>query len=901
MAGIGASLLDVNYPLSPRPVVSRSIGATPDPLVKTIHYIPYTDPLILDLDGDGLEITPLSAGILFDANGDAIKTGTAWAGADDGLLVWDRNANGQIDSGRELFGDETLLADGTKAAHGFAALSELDSNADGKFDASDAQYANLRVWRDLNQDGISQATELQTLADANVRDIQIASTATFQTYGDGMLVQNGSFTRTDGSEGQAGSFILAQNNFERSFAPITISEEAKSLMNIGGSGWVRDLQEAATLSPELVTLYNQAKGASTHGSFKDAVAGLLREWGNESAYNSASRQGLAAGYGLILSDPQDDQERGWMDMAIKASDEDRASYRATLSAADLGKFDAMRERMVGGLEKIHAYEAFTGHTFLDWGRVQSDAYGGFIPVSAPTNGRPVEVWVPLSLIIRDTRIAFMSSEAGYIRVSIPSPLVGIGHIESLWNRIVDDATSNLMAPLRLSKYLDMVDLTVSDTGVGFDFSRMEAALTAVAATNPQEGVALLLDIYKSLGVMFDEMGWGGTDRVRALMQQAVTNSDARDGFSAGEVSFFSSGATAGSGGSDAFAGDGLGNVFDAGDGNDIVDGQAGNDNLSGNAGNDVLFGGSGDDSVAGNDGIDTLYGEGGNDQLQGGSGSDTLLGGSGDDWLVGGDGDDTIDGGAGNDRLSGGNVSYSHWDYTNATAGNDTYLFGRGDGQDTIRDADNTVGNLDKLVFKAGVAVADVAIHRDGDTLVLKIVGTNDQVRIDNYFGADATNGWQIEEIRFTDAPNTVWTIAEVKARAVASSGINNDSLFGGAGNQTYLFGIGDGQDTISDNDTTAGNVDKLVFKAGVAVADVLAWHGRPGAGGELLPHRRHERLADRGDPLCRCTDHRVDAGHCQDHGADRHGRQRHRARLRQRRHAERRGGQRHVVRPRGQ
>ena len=191
----------------PGTTISPTVGTSPDPLVKTIVYV---DPLVLDLDGDGLEITPLSQGVLFDANGDAVKTGTAWVGSDDGLLVWDRNGNGTIDAGAELFGDETLLANGEKATHGFAALSELDTGSlvdgitvgagDGVFDAQDAQYNTLRIWRDLNQDGVSQANELQTLA------------------------QSGTFTRTDGSKGQAGSFMLARNNFAREFVPITVGD-----------------------------------------------------------------------------------------------------------------------------------------------------------------------------------------------------------------------------------------------------------------------------------------------------------------------------------------------------------------------------------------------------------------------------------------------------------------------------------------------------------------------------------------------------------------------------------------------------------------------------------------------------------------------------------------------------
>ena len=204
--------------------ISDLLGTLPDPLVKTIKYVKYVDPLILDLDGDGLEITPLNKGVLFDANGDAIKTGTAWVGADDGLLVWDRNGNGLVDSGRELFGDETVLANGQKAANGFAALNELDSNHDGKFDNIDSQYATLRIWRDLNQDGISQANELKTLADSGVQSISLTNNAINIRYPDAQLVQSGSFTRTDASTGQVGSFILAQNNFVRSFTPIPVND-----------------------------------------------------------------------------------------------------------------------------------------------------------------------------------------------------------------------------------------------------------------------------------------------------------------------------------------------------------------------------------------------------------------------------------------------------------------------------------------------------------------------------------------------------------------------------------------------------------------------------------------------------------------------------------------------------
>ena len=331
----------------PTTAISPSLGTTPDPLVKTIRYV---DPLILDLDGDGLEITRLSKTppVLFDADADLIRTATAWAGADDALLALDLDGNGTIDSGRELFGDETLLPDGSKAAHGFAALKALDSNNDNVFSALDARFADVRLWRDLDQDGISDAGELQGLAAGGVASINLASTASGTNYGDAILAQSGSFTRVNGGTGQVGSFILAQNSFVREFVPIAASDAAKALPNIGGSGWVRDLQEAATASPELIDKLNAIKTTTgTRADYRNSVNDLMAAWGNDSLYNSAADQALAAGYGLILSEPQDAQESAWLDSAVKASAEDRGAFRNTLSAADQTKFAAMRERMVG--------------------------------------------------------------------------------------------------------------------------------------------------------------------------------------------------------------------------------------------------------------------------------------------------------------------------------------------------------------------------------------------------------------------------------------------------------------------------------------------------------------------------------------------------------------------------
>ena len=144
------------------------------------------DPLALDLDGDGIETTSSLTGnvIVFDHDADGVKTGTGWLKPDDGWLVLDRNGNGSIDSGRELFGVDTLKRNGQLASDGFDALRDMDANQDGRIDGADSVFANLRIWRDLNQDGISQANELSTLSANSITRIGVNASAVRNGFGE---------------------------------------------------------------------------------------------------------------------------------------------------------------------------------------------------------------------------------------------------------------------------------------------------------------------------------------------------------------------------------------------------------------------------------------------------------------------------------------------------------------------------------------------------------------------------------------------------------------------------------------------------------------------------------------------------------------------------------------------
>ena len=233
------------------------------------------DPLVLDLDGDGIETLAINpaAPILFDMDADGVKTGTGWIKPDDALVVLDRNGNGLIDSGSELFGDSTVLQNGPKAgqkaANGFEALADLDANADGVINNLDAAYASLRLWQDANQDGVSRATELKTLGEMGIARIKVTGTTSSINLGNGNTQPfSGSFTRTDGSTGASGvaevtgSLLLASNGFYREFTDdLQITPQAQSLPQMQGSGLVRDLRHA---KDDGYVLKAQRKSAHKH-------------------------------------------------------------------------------------------------------------------------------------------------------------------------------------------------------------------------------------------------------------------------------------------------------------------------------------------------------------------------------------------------------------------------------------------------------------------------------------------------------------------------------------------------------------------------------------------------------------------------------------------------------------
>ena len=136
-------------------------------------------PLLLDLEGDGFEMSGRDDGVIFNARSPRHSpTLIAWTApaANDGWLVHDVDGDGLISSGLELFGDFSRqdLRPGERA-NGFAALRMWDSNRDGVISADDdfEIFSKLRVWRDRNHDGVSQTEELSTLSAHGITALSI--------------------------------------------------------------------------------------------------------------------------------------------------------------------------------------------------------------------------------------------------------------------------------------------------------------------------------------------------------------------------------------------------------------------------------------------------------------------------------------------------------------------------------------------------------------------------------------------------------------------------------------------------------------------------------------------------------------------------------------------------------
>ena len=284
-------------------------------------------PIVLDLDGDGVETTKQGTGTYFDHDGNGFAESTGWADKDDGLLVRDIDGNGKIDSGRELFGSETLLTNGAKAANGFDALAELDlaingGNADGQIDANDSAFNTLKIWQDTNSDGITDAGELKTLTELGIQSINLDYTSTAYTIANPGLGKSNIGYQTDANNNQhrqIGSYTKLNADGSTSTYAATdvwlkinamdtlaedwleVSSDIAQLPDIQGIGNVYSLRQAMVRDSALKDIVLQFTQATTAVERNGLINTLIYRWAGVENINPASRAATMI-YGNAIGD-----------------------------------------------------------------------------------------------------------------------------------------------------------------------------------------------------------------------------------------------------------------------------------------------------------------------------------------------------------------------------------------------------------------------------------------------------------------------------------------------------------------------------------------------------------------------------------------------------------------------
>ncbi len=139
------------------------------------------DPIVIDMDRKSYKLASMNDGVLFDLKGDGNVQRIGWTreGAEEAFLAFDRNGNGRIDDGTELFGSQTPVLGGRATApNGFEALKFLLplTSAGDLLDARSPAWSKLLLWTDRNHNGISEPDEIVRLADSDIAAISLSYT-----------------------------------------------------------------------------------------------------------------------------------------------------------------------------------------------------------------------------------------------------------------------------------------------------------------------------------------------------------------------------------------------------------------------------------------------------------------------------------------------------------------------------------------------------------------------------------------------------------------------------------------------------------------------------------------------------------------------------------------------------
>ncbi|WP_265312952.1 Ig-like domain-containing protein [Sphingomonas lycopersici] len=244
---------------------------------------PFVPPVVLDLDGDGIELMSLqTSSVYFDMDANGSKERTGWVSGDDGFLVLDRNGDGVVNNSSEF----NFSADYPGAASSLEGLRAYDSNNNGYFDLGDGEFAKFKIWQDKNQDGISQSDELSSLAENKISAIRLESDETGATIAgatDNVTYGRSNFVRPNGTGGDIGDVFLAYEDGDSAmsmrsagdtaFAPSTASGSSEP-----GAGVQGEKNAAALSSPSMSDATSHAGSSASETGRATDGAKLASVW-----------------------------------------------------------------------------------------------------------------------------------------------------------------------------------------------------------------------------------------------------------------------------------------------------------------------------------------------------------------------------------------------------------------------------------------------------------------------------------------------------------------------------------------------------------------------------------------------------------------------------------------------
>jgi len=248
---------------------------------------PNLDPLILDLNNDGIVLKSMAAsGVFFDMDNDGAKERTGWLTRDDGFLAIDENNNGIIDNVGELIGDP--------GRSGFAELATYDSNADGQINSADVVWSRLRIWRDLDEDGVTDAGELQTLAANGVAAVSTNFTTVNFTTAENLIHEQGFYQTTGGAQRRVIDAWMQTDSVNTLGSSAPPSAAAAALPDIRGYGALNNLHQAMTANATLLAQVGQfvILTPSQFDQVEGRVEAIMMSWAGAGSIDPASRGGF---------------------------------------------------------------------------------------------------------------------------------------------------------------------------------------------------------------------------------------------------------------------------------------------------------------------------------------------------------------------------------------------------------------------------------------------------------------------------------------------------------------------------------------------------------------------------------------------------------------------------------